>query len=166
MFLLYVIIKLVSTVLKSIKYSILSQYHYHMYSRNIFYHWCQCCRKASGKEHLFQSMTLGYLSSNDDGYTMMGINLSSSPSPFEDVGIQYSFFKGQRYIASVCPRGVLSTSVCPGTCRWNGSQNQPPGITMTPYTVQKLLGWVVMQRVMENWYDNGPGGGALVFQVG
>ena len=29
----------------------------------------------------------------------------------------------------VNPRGVLSTKVYPGTCRWNGSQNQPPGIT-------------------------------------
>ena len=35
--------------------------------------------------------------------------------------------------------GVLSTKVYPGTCRWNGSQNQPPGITMTPYSVQKLV---------------------------
>ena len=37
------------------------------------------------------------------------------------------------------PRGVLSTKVYPGTCRWNGSQNQPLGITMTPYSVQKLV---------------------------
>ena len=35
--------------------------------------------------------------------------------------------------------GVLSTKVYPGTCRWNGSQNQPPGIKMTPYSVQKLV---------------------------
>ena len=35
--------------------------------------------------------------------------------------------------------GVPSTKVYPGTCRWNGSQNQPPGITMTPYSVQKLV---------------------------
>ena len=35
--------------------------------------------------------------------------------------------------------GDLSTKVYPGTCRWNGSQNQPPGITMTPYSVQKLV---------------------------
>ena len=39
-----------------------------------------------------------------------------------------------------CPGGgVLSTKVYPGTCRWNGSQNQPLGITMTPYSVQKLV---------------------------
>ena len=35
--------------------------------------------------------------------------------------------------------GVLSTKVYLVTCRWNGSQNQPPGITMTPYSVQKLV---------------------------
>ena len=37
------------------------------------------------------------------------------------------------------PGGVLSSKVYPGTCRWNGSQNQPPGITMTPSSVQKLV---------------------------
>ena len=37
------------------------------------------------------------------------------------------------------PGGVLSTKVYPGTCRRNGSQNQPPGIKMTPYSVQKLV---------------------------
>ena len=36
-------------------------------------------------------------------------------------------------------RGVLITKVYPGTCHWNGSQNQPPGITMTPYSAQKLV---------------------------
>ena len=43
----------------------------------------------------------------------------------------------QKFIAilrySCSPGGVLSTKVYPGTCRWNGSQNQPPGIMMTPY---------------------------------
>ena len=28
--------------------------------------------------------------------------------------------------------GGFSTNVYPGMCCWNGSQNQPPGITMTP----------------------------------
>ena len=37
------------------------------------------------------------------------------------------------------PRVVLSTKVYLGTCRWNGSQNHPPGIKMTPYLVQKLV---------------------------
>ena len=37
------------------------------------------------------------------------------------------------------PVGVLSTKVYLGTCRWNGSQNQPLGKTMTPYSVQKLV---------------------------
>ena len=35
--------------------------------------------------------------------------------------------------------GVLSTKVYPGTCHWNGSQNHPSGITITPYSVQKLV---------------------------
>ena len=43
------------------------------------------------------------------------------------------------YFWSGFPRGVLITKVYPGTCCWNGSQNQPPGITMTPYSVQKLV---------------------------
>ena len=41
-----------------------------------------------------------------------------------------------------CPGGVLSTKVYPGTCRWNGSQNQPPGITIIPIQCK-------------NWYKHG-----------
>ena len=42
-----------------------------------------------------------------------------------------------------CPGGgVLSTKVYPGMCRWNGSQNQPPGIMMTPIQCK-------------NWYKHG-----------
>ena len=37
---------------------------------------------------------------------------------------------------------VLSTKVYSGTCRWNGSQTQPPGITMTPIQCK-------------NWYKHG-----------
>ena len=47
-------------------------------------------------------------------------------------------------LVSECPwpctqRGGLSIKIYPGMCHWNGSQNQPPDIKMTPYSVQKLI---------------------------
>ena len=36
------------------------------------------------------------------------------------------------------PRGVLSTKDPMGTCHQHGWQNQPPGISMTPYFMQNF----------------------------
>ena len=41
--------------------------------------------------------------------------------------------------ARLQPEGGSGAKVYSGMCCWNGLQNQPPGITMTPYSVQKLI---------------------------
>ena len=50
------------------------------------------------------------------------------------VGKRYGMFCGHDP-----PGGFLVQRSIWGRGRWNGSQNQPPGITMTPYSVQKLV---------------------------
>ena len=51
--------------------------------------------------------------------------------------------------------GVLSTKVYPGRCSWNGSQNQPPGITMTPYSVQKTdINMGHFFKIFLTWCEN------------